>query len=170
LNYLVKEPSRLAFGLGIGNASHSQLGEQFTGQYHVQFDRFELSSMSMFLLELGLIGTLLVFVLHWLIWRDSLIVARTDKGLMGAIAASWAGITAIMVLAVPYKTCYVFQSLSFLFWYFSGLVAARRMILLEGQAQVQAVAATVPTPPAQTAAAMKAAAPPPQIAGAIRSR
>jgi hypothetical protein len=143
LNFLVREPSQFAFGVGIGNASHSQLGEQFTGVYYVRFGRFELSNLSTFLLELGIAGTALVFVLYWMVFKDSLFVARMDPGLMGAIAAAWAGVAAMTVMCMPYKTSYVFPSLSFLFWYFSGLVAARRMQLVT-QAREAAAAAAIP--------------------------
>jgi hypothetical protein len=148
--FLVKEPSHFAFGLGIGNASHSQLGEQFTGQYYLQFSRFLLSSMSAFLLELGVFGTGLVFVLYWLIFKDSLAVARIDPGLMGAIAAAWAGVTAMMVVSMPYNISYTSPSLSFLFWYLSGLVAARRMYLLRSRESEQAAAALPVTAPMRT--------------------
>jgi hypothetical protein len=158
LQFLVKEPSQLAFGVGIGNASHSQLGEQFTGRYYLQFSKFLLSSMSSFLLELGLLGTGLVFVLYWLVFKDSLAVARIDRGMMGAIAAAWAGITAMTVIAMPYKTTYVFPSLSFLFWYLSGLIAARRMYLVRSRESEQA-AAVQPIAPAMR-----------PIIGATRSR
>jgi hypothetical protein len=157
LQFLVKEPSHFAFGVGIGNASHSQLGEQFTGQYFLHFSKFLLSSMSSFLLEIGILGTGLVFVLYWLIFRDSLTVARVDRGMMGAIAAAWAGITAITVIAMPYKTTYVFPSLSFLFWYMSGMVAARRMYLARSHES-------------EPAAAVQPMATPMRPIGAIRSR
>ena len=35
------------------------------------------------------------------------------------------------VVCMPYKTSYVFPSLSFLFWYFAGMVAARRTELVK---------------------------------------
>jgi hypothetical protein len=142
LRHLVKEPSQLVFGVGIGNASHSSLGEKFTGDYYPLFQLFLLSSLTSFLLEIGILGTLLVFWLYWLIWCDSLAVARIDNGLDGTIAAAWAGITAIVAVAMPYKTTYVFASLSYLFWYFSGVVAARRMILVNAAAAVAPVPAS----------------------------
>jgi hypothetical protein len=70
-----------------------------------------------------------VFVLYWLIFRDSVTVARADDTLTGWIAIGWTGVTALMVVATPYKAMHVYESLSYLFWYFSGLIAARRMRL-----------------------------------------
>jgi hypothetical protein len=129
LKRLSNDPVQLAFGLGIGNASHSSLGPQFVGAYFPLYSGFLVSSFSYFLLEIGLFGTALVFVLYWLIFRDSVTVARADDTLTGWIAIGWTGVTALMVVATPYKAMHVYESLSYLFWYFSGLIAARRMRL-----------------------------------------
>ncbi len=129
LRHLERDPVQLALGVGIGNASHSSMGEHFTGAYYLVFEKFLLSSLTSFLLEIGLLGTALVCVLHWIVFRDALMVARTDDSLLGAFAAAWAGIVAMTIVTMPYKTTYVFPSLSYFFWYLSGVVAARRMVL-----------------------------------------
>jgi len=46
--------------------------------------------IQLFLLEIGIFGTALVFVLYWLIFRDSLAVARSDDSLTGSIALAGA--------------------------------------------------------------------------------
>ena len=127
LQQLAKDPVQLVFGYGIGNASRSALGEQFTGKYAVRFGPFAITSASTFLLEIGLLGTGLVLLLYWMIFRDALAVARLDDGVRGALAIGWTGVTVIVALATAYKTTYTFESLSYLFWYFSGMIAARRM-------------------------------------------
>jgi hypothetical protein len=38
-------------------------------------------------------------------------------------------VTVILAVATAYKTTYTFESLSYLFWYFSGVIAARPMQL-----------------------------------------
>jgi hypothetical protein len=123
---------QLVFGLGIGNASHSSLGPQFIGAYYALYEGFLVSSLSVFLLEIGIFGTALVFVLYWLILRDSLAVARIDDSLTGWIAIGWCGVVLLVVVATPYKTMHAYGSLSYMFWYFSGLIAARRMRLAVG--------------------------------------
>jgi hypothetical protein len=132
LDYLSREPARFAFGVGIGNASKSSMGEQFTGRYFLMFEKFLISSLTMFMLELGVLGAGLVFLLYWLIFRDSLLVARVDRTFMGGVAAGWSGVVAMTVVAMPYMSTHVLVSLSFLFWYMSGLIAARRMVLMQG--------------------------------------
>ncbi|MGH8138269.1 MAG: hypothetical protein ACREVV_08760 [Steroidobacteraceae bacterium] len=129
LEYLARDPVRLAFGLGIGNASHSSIGENFTGQYFNLFQRFIITSFSVFLLEIGLLGTVLVFLLYWLVYRDAVVVAKKDPSLTGSIAVGWTGIVAVMTLSTFYVTTHAFSSLSDLYWYFSGIVAARRVQL-----------------------------------------
>jgi hypothetical protein len=126
MQYLAKDPVRLAFGLGIGNASHSNLGQQFQGTYYDLFQFFAVLSFSTFLLELGLFGTGLVFVLYAFMFFDAIAVAKADSGLIGGVAIGWIGIVAVIAAATFYTAIHMFTMLSFLFWYFGGLVAARR--------------------------------------------
>jgi hypothetical protein len=129
LDYLARDPVHLAFGLGLGNASRSNLGENFTGNYYGLFQSFVILSFTVFILEIGLLGTALVFLLYWLIFRDSIAVARLDPGFRGSIAVGWIGVTGVMTLATFYTATHLFASLSYLFWYFSGIIAARRVQL-----------------------------------------
>ena len=128
LHGLASDPVKLVFGVGIGNASHSSLGGNFNGAYYALFGRYAgISSASTFILEIGLLGLALVFWLYWLIFRDSLFVAANSPGTLGGIALGWTGITIVMAISTFYKATHVFDSLSYLFWYFSGLIAAGRM-------------------------------------------
>lgn len=126
VEYLAKDPVKLAFGLGIGNASHSNLGQQFQGTYYDLFAFFAVLSFSTFLLELGLFGTGLVFILYALQFFDAVNVAKQDTGLTGALAIGWIGIVPVIAAATFYTAIHMFAMLSFLFWYFGGIVAARR--------------------------------------------
>jgi len=124
------DPAQLILGVGIGNASHSALGPDFTGAHYRLLGRFtEISSASTFLVEIGLIGTSLVFLLYWLILRDACAVARSDDGITGPIAIGIAASTVVLSIATFYKTIHGFDSLSYMFWYFAGMVCARRMAL-----------------------------------------
>jgi hypothetical protein len=127
LQYLGRDPITLAFGLGMGNATHSNIGEAFTGAYNGLFDRFLITSATVFLLEVGLFGISLIFIIYWFIFSDTLVVARTgDMGLTGAIAAGWVGVAAVAPLATLYSPIHTYASISYLFWYLSGVVVARR--------------------------------------------
>lgn len=129
LVYLSRDPAELAFGLGLGNVSPSNLGSNFEGSYYRLFRSLLITSFSYFVLELGLIGVFLICLLNWLIFSDTLVVARSDGGLMGALAAGWTGVVAIMVLGILYTIYYQFPSLSYLYWYFAGVICARRVAL-----------------------------------------
>jgi hypothetical protein len=129
MHYLSRDPVHLAFGLGLGNASTSNLGQAFSGNYAGLFKSFVILSVTVFILEVGLLGTALVFLLYWLIFRDAIAVARSDSGLVGSIAVGWIGVVVVITLATFYSAIHLFASLSYMFWYFSGIIAARRMQL-----------------------------------------
>jgi hypothetical protein len=78
------------------------------------------------MLELGLFGTALVFILYALLFFDAIAVAREDTGLEGSLAIGWIGIIPVVAAAMFYTSIHLFAILSFFFWYFAGIVAARR--------------------------------------------
>ena len=81
------------------------------------------------------------------IFLDSLAVARQDPGIIGALALGWTGVTAVIVIAFPYKTIITFSAMSYLYWYFSGIVAASRMRAVVGCRGSRSVAeANAPSP------------------------
>lgn len=118
-----RDPTQIAFGLGIGNVSPSFLGEGFTGAYFDLYGHLIGPAASFLLWEVGLIGILYVLVLMYFIFRDAL-VAREDPGLAGALALGWTGVIGIMFLAMFYNNTIDSNAVSYLFWYFSGVVAA----------------------------------------------
>jgi cell division protein FtsW (lipid II flippase) len=127
LQYLARDPVHLAFGLGIGNASHSALGEAYTGEYYELFQYFVVSAAAAFLLEIGVMGTALVLLLYWFVYSDALAVMKSDSDpLTGAIAAGWIGVVCVMGLATFYNVTHAQVAFSYPYWYLSGLIAARR--------------------------------------------
>lgn len=136
---LARDPGQFVFGLGIGNASDSALGPQFTGEYFRRFEPFRQSTASVLILETGVLGLALVMLLYLMIFRDARFVARHDSGLGGAMAAGWTGAVAVIVVATFYVEMMAYGSTSFLFWYFSGLLAAHRMRLAAPATQRRAV-------------------------------
>jgi hypothetical protein len=130
-----REPTRFGFGYGIGNVSNSALGPQFTGRYYVNFAPYLQTLASVYVLEIGFLGLALALLLCALIYRDCAIVARSEEGLYGAFAVGWAGVTVVIALSSFYNVHFNSVALSYLFWFGSGLVAARRMRnLLDGPA------------------------------------
>jgi hypothetical protein len=138
VEYLASDPVRLTFGLGVGNSSQSSLGTLFSGKYATLFTKITITGFSTFMLEMGLLGTALVFLLYWMIFRDSIYVARHDTGLRGALAVGWTGVIPIMAASTFYTNVQVFESLAFLFWFFSGVICARRAELAMGEVRAPA--------------------------------
>jgi hypothetical protein len=136
ISYLSKDPVLLAFGLGLGSASPSNFGKNFEGSYYMLFQRLLVISFAYYVLEFGLLGTALIAVLLWMVFADSAAVARRDDTLTGALAAGWTGVVAVFAIATLYDAYHFFTSVSFLYWYFSGIVCARRMALHYSTARI----------------------------------
>jgi hypothetical protein len=131
LQYLSKDPALLAFGLGLGNVSPSNLGRNFQGSYYSLFQNILVISFAYFLLEFGIFGVILIGILFWMVFSDSLAVARSDDGLLGAIAAGWTGVVAVFLISTIYNDFHYFTSVTFLYWYISGIICARRVSMAQ---------------------------------------
>jgi hypothetical protein len=127
--FLAKDPVRLAFGLGLGSVSPSSLGKTFEGEYYLLFQKFSIISFTFFLLELGVFGVLLIGALFALMFADTLKVARRDPSLVGSFAVGWTGVVVIYALDVVYTIFHEFPSVTYLYWYFAGLIGARCVAL-----------------------------------------
>jgi hypothetical protein len=127
--YLTSDPARLAFGLGIGAASPSNFSKNFEGPYFRLFKNFEITSITFYELEFGMLGLLLIAVLFWMVLSDTLAVSRRDTGLVGALAAGWTGVIAMTALGLAYTIFHEFAAVTFLGWYFTGVICARRVSL-----------------------------------------
>jgi hypothetical protein len=127
------DPVHLVFGVGIYNASFSALGNNYTGEYYPLLGHYAgETSAAAFLVETGVLGLALALILDWLVFRDAVYVATRDRSLFGALALGWLGIMVVVVISTFYKSLHYFESLSYLFWYFSGVIAAQRMRLEVG--------------------------------------
>lgn len=131
LKRLSTDPTRLAFGFGVGNVSNSALGRSFTGKYFGTYGPYLVTGAGWILLELGVFGAVLVMAVMWSVFQDCVVVARRPGEVVPPLAAGWAGVTVLIALGMLYKDLQVHSSLSFLYWYFSGVIAAARMRGLE---------------------------------------
>jgi hypothetical protein len=138
LQHFATDPVHLMLGVGVGNSSYSSLGPGYAGAYFSLLGRYtDCTAAAQFLVEIGVVGTALVLLLYWLIFLDSIAVASRDGSLLGALALAWVGVTAVIAVATFYKNIVGFESLSYLFWYVSGLITARRTRLALGTAAAQ---------------------------------
>jgi hypothetical protein len=140
VKYLAKDPVLLAFGLGLGNVSPSQSGKNFEGEYFLLFHSILTISFAFFVLEFGFFGVILIGALNWMIFSDSVTVGRRDDSLWGALAAGWTGVVAIFMVAIFYNNFHYFASVTYLYWYLSGLICARATQLPRVAAHRQLIA------------------------------
>jgi hypothetical protein len=129
LQFLSRDPAELAFGLGIGSVSPSNFGKKFEGSYFLLFQKFLITSFTFFLLEFGIFGVIVIAVLFWLVFMDTLAVAQLDDSLIGGIAAGWTGVVALIALGIVYTILHEFVSVTYLASYFTGVICARRVSL-----------------------------------------
>ncbi len=125
---LSTDPSKLLLGLGLGNASESAIGK-FSGKYEdilaMNSTQVELAYM---VWEIGILGLLIFLLFFYFIYKDAKALARRNT-LPGIIATGWTGIVVVIVLSLLYKNIMVFNVVGFLFWYFSGYVVAKNLLI-----------------------------------------
>jgi hypothetical protein len=127
--YLARDPIRLTLGLGLGSVSSSAiLGKSFQGLYYALFQPFLITSLSVFLLDIGVLGIALVVLLNLFVLRDALALAlaHEDQKLVSGLAIGWTAVTLIMLLSLSYSTIHLAESLAYPYWYLSGVLAAQR--------------------------------------------
>jgi hypothetical protein len=134
LQFLAKDPVRLAFGLGMGAVSPSNFGKNFEGSYYQLFQPFLILSYVFYLLEFGVLGLSIIGVLFWLVFRDTLAVARQDETLIGGFAYGWATVVVLVAVTTFYTIFHQFSSVTYLYGYYSGALCARRVWLAQKMA------------------------------------
>jgi len=137
LQFLSTDPARLAFGLGLGSVSPSNFGKNFEGDYFQLFKHFLIMSFIFFLLEFGVLGLVAIGALFWMVFADTLVVAHEDDSLAGALAAGFTGVVAVFALGVAYTILHQFTSMTYLYWYFAGIICARRAWLARAGTNAQ---------------------------------
>ena len=129
LQFVAQDPVRLMFGLGMGAVSPSNFGKNFEGSYNLLFKKFLITSFTFFLLEFGVFGLMLIGVLFWMVFSDTLTVVRSDDTFIGALATGWIGVVVLFALGLFYTIFHEFPSVTYLYWYFSGVICARCVAL-----------------------------------------
>ena len=117
-------PLNLAFGLGIGNVSDFKF-KDYRGEYAYLNNLYNVESLtlSQTLWELGVLGAFAFFVFIYLIFEDARALSKED-GLIGSFAAGWLGVLAVFSVSLIYLNALQFSVIGFLFFYFSGYIAA----------------------------------------------
>lgn len=129
LNDTFSDPIRAVLGLGMGNASTSNLGRGFTGEFALEYLPVRQTSIILFLLEIGVAGLLLTWLVLYFIFADSQALRQRDDAFWGGLAAGWCGVVAVVLASAFYSELLQSPGISYPFWYLSGLIAARRLRL-----------------------------------------
>jgi hypothetical protein len=133
VRFIARDPVTLAFGLGLGSISPAGMGKNFEGPYFALFQKFVITSFTYFILQVGVFGIIIIASLFWMVFRDSVTAAHADDSLIAAIAAGWTGVVALFCVGMLYNIYHEFPSVTYLYAYFSGLVAARCVSLKQGE-------------------------------------
>jgi len=137
ISLLSNDPTKLLFGLGIGNVSP-------TKRSVIQGDYVHLSKVlgaaetvvSIIIWETGVIGLILLLVFCYMLFSDARRLSSYDT-YNGALALGWLGVVMIFVLSFPYKNVLVFKAIGVLFWYLSGYIASTNYRLMREQNMLQ---------------------------------
>jgi hypothetical protein len=129
LDHTSQDSLKLAFGYGAGNVSESFLPE-FAGKYWSYFLRFGVgeTQVTTFIWEIGLVGLVAYLYLFALVGRDALTLARSNDP-AAPIGQIWSVAMIIMTFALIYKAVFSMNDFGYLFWYFSGVVASRAVVV-----------------------------------------
>ncbi len=125
-----QDPIMLLLGVGIGNASDS-FADSMKGAYYEKYfyqgiDRHLLSAI---LWTFGLVGVSLFILFCLFIFGDAKSLVHR-KDLAGAMALGGLGVIVIFTLQAIYMNALFPNVLGFLFAYFSGYIAAKRVWLV----------------------------------------
>jgi len=132
LEHTTQDPLKLAFGYGAGNVSESFLPE-FAGKYSDYYVRYGVgqTQVTQFLWEVGVVGLLAYLFLFYLVTRDSLTLARSSD-YAAPLGQLWTVAMVIMTFSLIYKSVFSMNDFGYLFWYFSGVVASRAVVVRQG--------------------------------------
>jgi hypothetical protein len=129
LKYTGQDPLKLSFGYGAGNVSESFLPE-FAGRYSNYYTRFGVgqTQVTTFLWEVGVAGLLAYLFLFYCVTRDAITLARSNDP-AAHLGQLWTVAMLIATFGLFYKSVFSMNDLGYLFWYFSGVVASRAVVV-----------------------------------------
>jgi len=119
---LAKNPMSLLVGLGIGNVGAS-FSTVLSGEFMEKYEGYgvAVTTFSYLLWEVGLLGILVILIFFTNIIIDSYSIKNMD-GFVGMFAGIWVCVTILIIFSFLYKNLIHANSISCLFWMFSGYV------------------------------------------------
>ncbi|MBK9132741.1 MAG: hypothetical protein IPM20_14080 [Gammaproteobacteria bacterium] len=124
INVFSDRPLKLWLGLGVGNVSTSILNV-FSGEYAVRLGAVSGEMLLTLLLWETGVGGVILFVLFLIfLIVDAHKLSRSGDS-SAILASGWLGVLAVILIAMTYINMFYFNTLIFMFSYFSGYVAAK---------------------------------------------
>jgi hypothetical protein len=132
---LAKDPETLAFGLGLGSTKEAYVDSPSSpGGNKPRMWRFQPAGLTLTQVswDLGLCGLVVYSMFFVFVFRDATRLKKT-RDAFGAFALGWSTVVIIMALCTLYLNFLYETVIVYMFWYFSGLVAARacRMSIMQ---------------------------------------
>lgn len=117
-----QDPIRLIYGFGAGNVNESFVGLLKGNQTHFSGYGANVTTFSIFLWELGLIGIFFPLIFLFLNFVDAFSLQNATD-ICGGLSLAWLGIVAMMTISLVYVNL-MNSALDLLFWYLAGYIAA----------------------------------------------
>jgi hypothetical protein len=135
---LAKHPARLIFGSGPGASFKSYLdSREVTTESDQLRYRTSILTITVLTWEIGLLGLGVYLAFFVFLYGDARLVSKSG-GWLGSFALGWRAVIIIVALSSIYINTLDANVISFLFWYFTGLIAARAIKLRVAQQNCQA--------------------------------
>jgi hypothetical protein len=126
--YLAENIKSFSFGFGIGSATRSHFGT--LRNMHIKARRYGADSTTLTYLfwEFGLLGVIVYTCFFVFIFKDALVLKKHDD-IFGTFALGWCPTAIIIGICLIYLNLVVVNVLNLCFWYFSGLIAAKTVLV-----------------------------------------
>ena len=123
---LITDPVKILIGHGIGNVSDISQ-ERLQGAYLEKYGAKAagMTTVSYLIWETGLLGLGLSVLILLMIFRDAVVLSRSD-GVFGALALGWTGVMVVALVSLAYQNNIPVAPISMLMWYFSGIIVSQR--------------------------------------------
>lgn len=122
---VLDDPVQALIGVGIGNAS-TTFNEILRGEYQELADSYgaDITTISAFVWELGMVGLLMSSLLVYLVFRDAKFLARNDNSQIGALGAGVASVSVMLLPISMWINIVDHAANSYLMWFLFGLIGA----------------------------------------------
>lgn len=122
-----QSPVTLLIGIGVGDASYSDLPEVMGAVYKKYFNlKIDFIFLSRILFECGLLGTGLFFIIIFVLWRKSVfLIHRTSNDYTNVISFLFGFLCIVLCLTTVYDFSFYNDQLGCIFWILAGFVSRK---------------------------------------------